>query len=64
MSIFKVMQRSFACFLFEHFFRDHVLIDFKNAPGGKGIKIQIRMFGWMVGEQEITARKKDPKENQ
>jgi len=58
MNILDRMQKATAQFAFEKVFKKHTTIDFKRQRGGQEIIAQIRIFGWLVGEQ--TVLKKNP----
>lgn len=50
------MNRAFACWIFEAFVKKHTTIEFKKSHGGQKITAQVRMFGWLVGEQDVLKR--------
>ena len=60
MNVFDKIQQSIAQIAFEKLFKKHTKIEFKKERGGQQIVAQIRIFGWLVGEQAILSRKPAP----
>lgn len=53
MRIFDNIQKAFSKWCFESFLKDNTTVEFKRSHGGQKISAQIRIFGWLVGEQEV-----------
>lgn len=53
---FGQAQHSFCRWIFEWMIKPNTTIEFKRLHGGQEVKAQIRMFGWMVGEDTILRK--------